>query len=80
MSQESSERERLEKAFREAEASMRLEGFTFSADFHALKERVLAGEIDFDQAVAELKRRWAAQAAGCWIWPAPRRKSKTCLP
>jgi len=44
----------MEKAFEIAEASLRLEGMTPGPRYYALKERVLAGEITPDQAVAEL--------------------------
>jgi hypothetical protein len=43
------EREKLERDFTEAEASVRLEGLTPSANFYAVKARVLAGEISFEQ-------------------------------
>jgi antitoxin HigA-1 len=43
------EREKLERDFAEAEASVRLEGFSPSANFFAVKARVLAGEITFEQ-------------------------------
>ena len=43
------EREKLEQDFTEAEASVRLEGLTPSANFYAVKARVLAGEISFEQ-------------------------------
>jgi hypothetical protein len=43
------ERERLERDFAEAEASVRLEGFSPSANFFAVNARVLAGEITFEQ-------------------------------
>jgi len=43
------EREKLERDFTEAEASVRLEGLTPSANFFAVKARVLAGEISFEQ-------------------------------
>ena len=43
------EKDRLEQDFAEAEASVRLEGLTPSANFFAVKARVLAGEITFEQ-------------------------------
>jgi hypothetical protein len=43
------ERERLEQDFAEAEASVRLEGLAPSANFFAVKAKVLAGEITFEQ-------------------------------
>jgi hypothetical protein len=43
------ERLRLEHDFAEAEASVRLEGLKPSANFFAVKARVLAGEITFEQ-------------------------------
>jgi len=44
-----SEKERLERDFIEAEASVRLEGLAPSEIFFAVKARVLAGEISFEQ-------------------------------
>ena len=43
------EKDRLQQDFSEAEASVRLEGLTPSANFFAVKARVLAGEISFEQ-------------------------------
>jgi antitoxin HigA-1 len=43
------EKQRLEQDFAEAEASVRLEGLTPSANFFAVKAQVLAGEITFEQ-------------------------------
>jgi antitoxin HigA-1 len=43
------ERKKLEHDFAEAEATVRLEGLTPSANFFAVKARVLAGEITFEQ-------------------------------
>jgi hypothetical protein len=43
------EKDRLQQDFAEAEASVRLEGLTPSANFFAVKARVLAGEISFEQ-------------------------------
>jgi hypothetical protein len=43
------ERQKLESDFAEAEASVRLEGLTPSANFFAVKARVLAREISFEQ-------------------------------
>jgi hypothetical protein len=43
-------RDKLEKAFANAEASLRLEGMTPTPFFFALKEHVLAGEITLEQA------------------------------
>jgi len=43
------ERKKLEIDFAEAEASVRLEGLTPSANFFAAKARPLAGEISFEQ-------------------------------
>jgi len=48
------EREKLEQDFTEAEASVRLEGLTPSANFFAVKARVLAGEISFEQGQEEI--------------------------
>lgn len=56
MSDEPPGQEKLERAFEQAEASTRLEGLELGPDFYALKARVLAGEIDFDEAVAELMK------------------------
>lgn len=44
----------MEKAFEIAEASLRLEEMAPGPRYYALKERVLAGEITPDQAIAEL--------------------------
>lgn len=44
----------IEDAYREAEASLRLEGMEPGPLYYEMKERVIAGEIDVDQAVAEL--------------------------
>jgi antitoxin HigA-1 len=43
------ERKKLEHDFAEAEATVRLEGLTPSANFFAVKARVLPGEITFEQ-------------------------------
>jgi antitoxin HigA-1 len=48
------EKERLERDFAEAEASVRLEGLTPSANFYAVKARVLAGQISFEQGRNEI--------------------------
>jgi len=48
------EKEKLELDFAEAEASVRLEGFTPTANFVAVKARVLAGEITFEQGHEEI--------------------------
>ncbi len=47
-------RKKLELDFAEAEASVRLEGLTPSANFFAVKARVLAGEINFEQGREEI--------------------------
>jgi hypothetical protein len=43
------EQERLEHDFAEAEASLRLEGLMPTENFFAVKARILAGEITFEQ-------------------------------
>lgn len=48
------EKERLEGDFAEAEASVRLEGLTPSANFFIVKARVLAGDITFEQGQEEI--------------------------
>ena len=53
---------RMEDAFAEAEASLRHEGM--NADSHvyrAVKERLLAGEISFDEAVEVIMSQKPAQ-------------------
>lgn len=42
----------LEDAFAEGEASLRLEGMEPGPAYYAVKQRVLRGEITFDEAVA----------------------------
>jgi hypothetical protein len=48
------DRKHLEDAFSLGEANMKLEGFDSASDevYRSLKADVLAGKIDFDQAVA----------------------------
>jgi len=48
------EREKLERGFAEGEASVRLSGLTPSASFFAVKARILAGEISFEQGLEEI--------------------------
>ena len=48
------ESRKLEHDFAEAEASGRLEGLTPSANFFAVKARVLAGEITFEQGLEDI--------------------------
>jgi hypothetical protein len=48
------EKEKLERGFAEAEASLFLEGLTPSANFFAVKARILAGEITFEQGQEEI--------------------------
>jgi hypothetical protein len=48
------EKEKLEYGFAEAEASLRLEGLTPTENFFAVKERILAGEITFEQGHEEI--------------------------
>ena len=48
------ESQKLEHDFAEAEASVRLEGLTPSANFFAVKVRVLAGEITFEQGLEDI--------------------------
>jgi hypothetical protein len=48
------EKEKLERGFAEGEASVRLEGLTPTENFYAVKARVLAGEMTFEQAHEEI--------------------------
>jgi hypothetical protein len=48
------EREKLERDFAEAEASVRLEGLEPTANFFAVKARILAGEISFERGQEEI--------------------------
>lgn len=48
------EREKLEREFAEAEASLFLEGLRPSENFFAVKARILAGEITFEQGQEEI--------------------------
>jgi hypothetical protein len=48
------EKEKLERGFAEAEASLFLEGLTPTENFFAVKARILAGEISFEQGQQEI--------------------------
>jgi hypothetical protein len=48
------EKEKLERGFAEAEASLFLEGLRPSENFFAVKARILAGEITFEQGQEEI--------------------------
>ena len=48
------EKEKLEHAFAEAEASLFLEGLKPTENFFAVKARILAGEIAFEQGQKEI--------------------------
>ncbi|HME59421.1 MAG TPA: antitoxin VbhA family protein [Terracidiphilus sp.] len=48
------EKEKLEQGFAEAEASLRLEGLTPTDNLYAVKARILAGEITFEQGKQEI--------------------------
>ncbi|MFZ1086761.1 MAG: antitoxin VbhA family protein [Terracidiphilus sp.] len=48
------EREKLERGFAVAEASLFLEGLRPSENFFAVKARILAGEITFEQGQEEI--------------------------
>jgi hypothetical protein len=48
------EKEKLERGFAEAEASLRLEGLKPTENFFAVKARILAGEITFEQGKEEI--------------------------
>jgi len=48
------EKETLERDFAEAEASVRLEGLEPTENFFAVKARILAGEISFEQGQEEI--------------------------
>ena len=48
------EKKKLERDFAEAEASVRLEGLTPSENFYAVKARIIAGEISFEEGQEEI--------------------------
>ena len=48
------EKEKLERGFAEAEASLFLEGMKPTENFFAVKARILAGEISFEQGQEEI--------------------------
>ena len=48
------EKKKLERDFAEAEASVRLEGLTPSENFYAVKARMIAGEISFEEGQEEI--------------------------
>jgi hypothetical protein len=48
------EREKLERGFKEAEASAFLSGFTLSENFFGVKARILSGDITIDQGQEEI--------------------------
>jgi hypothetical protein len=48
------EKEKLERGFAEAEASLRLEGLAPTENFYSVKGRILAGEISFEQGQKEI--------------------------
>jgi hypothetical protein len=48
------EKQKLEHGFTEAEASLRLEGLTLTENFYSVKERILAGDISFEQGEEEI--------------------------
>jgi hypothetical protein len=48
------EKEKLERGFAEAEASLRLEGLMPTENAYAVKERILTGEISFEQGEEEI--------------------------
>jgi hypothetical protein len=48
------EKEKLERGFAEGEASQRLEGFEPGEPYLTVKARILAGEITFEQGIAEI--------------------------
>jgi hypothetical protein len=51
----SEEKLQLEAAFREAEASVRLEGFEITEPYWSVKEQILNGTLDFEQGFAVLE-------------------------
>jgi hypothetical protein len=55
------EKEKLERGFAEAEASLRLEGLTPTDNFFAVKARILAGEITFEQGQQEILAYYRAK-------------------
>jgi hypothetical protein len=48
------EREKLERGFKEAEASAFLSGFTLSENFFEIEARILSGEITIDRGQEEI--------------------------
>jgi hypothetical protein len=48
------EREKLERGFKEAEASTFLSGLTLSENYFKIKGCILSGEITFDQGQEEI--------------------------
>ena len=48
------EKEKLERGFAEGEASQRLEGIEPGEPYWTVKARILAGEITFEQGLAEI--------------------------
>jgi hypothetical protein len=48
------EKEKLERGFAEAEASLFLEGMRPTENFFNVKARILAGEITFEQGTEEI--------------------------
>jgi hypothetical protein len=48
------EKAKLEREFAEAEASVRLEGLIPTENFFAVKERILAGALTFEQGHEEI--------------------------
>ena len=52
-------REQREKAFADAEASLKLEGLTPSDLYYKLKEKILNGELTTDEAIVELDRHYS---------------------
>ena len=57
------EKKKLEHDFAEAEASVRLEGLTPTENFFAVKARILAGEVSFEQGKKEILAFHRAKSA-----------------
>ena len=59
------EKAKLEDAFREAEANVRLEGLEPTENFYVVKARVFAGTITFEQGHKEISQLSSSQVLCC---------------
>jgi hypothetical protein len=57
------EKEKLERGFAEGEASQRLEGLEPDEPYWAIKARILAGEITFEQGLEEIAAHHRARVS-----------------